>query len=491
MAAGPDARGEETSRVLWCLAIVAVGVALRLLGLGEWDMWTDEVQTLWVSQSGEFKEGPMYLTAPVNFFLTSWAVAWLGADALGARAVPFLAGSLTVALYFPLMRRWIGGRAALFGTLVLALSFWHVGWSQTARHFALGVLLLLAVLHGFLLYWREGRRGALAASAVLGFAALLTHLSSGFFLAGILAFLGFDWLRSRLGRHEGRRAEDPVRGRRRAWSMAAFGGMFLAYLPIYVWVGSYLLGNKVAWNPPFNILGSLAFYVSPLLALFAVAGIIYLLRERDDLWILLLCVGLLPPVLAATAAAVTISSGAYALPALLPVAALAGVAADRLLADGAQGAGRYGRAALVAALFLMQTYELAHYYLVWNGLKPRWEEATRYVEERRASGERLWADEGDVARYYVGSDWADWFGAYLEPREGESVGAEASRGAWFVLYQDPDRLRSSYIGSPVRLRERIPERARVEAVYPLHYGAKDRTLVVYYLPESAEEAESR
>lgn len=469
--------------------IVGVAVALRWWNLGAWDMWTDEVQTLWVSQSGEFKEGPMYRTAPVNFFVTGWFVQLVAADALGARMPAFLSGALTVALFFPLMKRWIGGRAALLGTAVLALSFWHVFWSQNARHFALQTLLLLGALHCFLLFWREGRKWALALCSALLLLAHFTHASSGFFAGALLVFVVADWAlsgsesdgreRSLAGESAGREERaDGRSGHRHLWALGGVGLPLAIYGPLYLWVASYLLQNKPAWNPPFNIVGSLVFYVSPLLALFAAAGAARLYRERDGLWLLLLLLSLLPPILAATAGAFTISSGAYALQALPAIAALTGVAADWLLGEGSWGPGRLAGAAMVAALLLTQVYWLAHYFVVWNGLKPRWSEAVGYVEERREPGEALLASEGDVAQYYAGRGRAEWIDRFTAATNGTDGGGAS--GAWFVTYVDGDQRQTPGFGAAAEFRSNVPESARVEAVFPLHYGAKNRTLVVYH-----------
>lgn len=464
----------------WVVVVVLGAVVLRWANLGGWDLWTDEVQTLWVSSSGEFKEGPLYRTAPLNFIVTGWAVEMLGERILAARVVPFLAGSLTVAIYYPVMKRWLGGRAALFGTLALSLSFWHVGWSQTARHFALEVLLLLGALHGFLLYWREGSRVGLAAMAVLLLASLFTHSSAGFVLVAMVVFLAAQWL---LARAKGDTGGTLKRNdRRRLVALAACAVVLAVYLPVYLQVGSYLLENKRAWNPPYNILGSLTFYVSPVLALFGLAGVGYLKAEGDDLWLLLLSVAVVPPLLVSTAGAFTISTGAYALPAMLAVAALVGVTADRLLETRAARRSAVVGAALVAVPFLSEAYALAHYYSVWNGLKPRWGEAVAYVESHRRPDEGLWAAEGDVAQYYAGLGRADWVGRYGAGAEADTTGQNEAPAGWFAVYLDPSPGPLS--AGDALAGARVPSGASVRAIFPLHYGAKDRTIVVYRLAES-------
>lgn len=466
---------------MWFSAVLLLAVALRLYNLGEWDMWTDEVQTLWTSQSGQFREGPMYRTAPLNFLLTGFAVGLLGPNELGSRLVPFLAGVLTVALFFPIMRRWIGGRAALFGMLVVALSMWHVYWSQTARHFALQTLLILGAVYAFLSYWREGRRAGLAGAAGLLLAALFVHSSSGFFVAGFLVFVTADWI---LPSGKGFTGPQAGRVRKHVLALVVLCAPLVVYLPVYFGLGSYLLEHKTAWNPPWNIVGSLGFYMPPYIALPALAGAAFLYRERDDLWLLLSCLIVVPAVLVTVASAVTIASAAYCLALVLAVGALVGVAADRIFRLGEQYRASLGAGLVVGAVFLSQVYDLAHYYLVYNGLKPRWREVATYVQERRGSRDLFFAAEGDVAQFYVGRENAAWLGAYDKLRESSSFPPSGVEGLWYAVYV-PD---NSVLERHRTVFESVADRAEMKALFPLQYGAKRRSVAVFYEPLGGADA---
>lgn len=318
--------------------------------------------------------------------------------------------------------------------------------------------------------------------AALLVAALFTHSSAGFVLAGVVTFLAADWFLARTTDADGRETPGDDRRRRRVVALAACALVLVVYLPVYLQVGSYLLENKRAWNPPYNIFGSLAFYVSPVIALYGLAGVGCLRSEDDDLWLLLLCVAVLPPLLASTAGEFTISTGAYALPALLAVAALVGVATDRLLAGGVAKRSALVGAALVAVPFLSEAYALTHYYTVWNGLKPQWSEAVAYVERHRQPGEDFWAAEGDVAQYYAGRAAADWIGRYDGGEDADATGRRRGSGDWFAVYLDPSP--GPLAAGDALAGGRVPSGASVEAVFPLHYGAKDRTIVVYHLSDA-------
>jgi 4-amino-4-deoxy-L-arabinose transferase-like glycosyltransferase len=458
---------------VWYAAILLFAAALRIPRLGDRDLWTDEINTITTAVSGEWDSGPMYRTAPLNFMLTAWAVRILGPNELGARIVPFLVGLLTVALVYPVFRRRIGSRAALFAMAIVALSIWHIFWSQTARHFALEVLLLLLALSAFLAYWFDGRRAGLAGAALLTLAALFTHSSAGFYLAAFLAFVAGSWIVRRVrARGTPGNAEDG----KHFGAVAAFSLVFLAYLPVYISVGTYTLAHRTAWNPPWNIAGSLAFYMPAFLCLAALAGALFLMREGNDLGPLLLVFIAAPVFLVVLASVFTIASGSYCLASILAAAALAGTACDRLLALAAERRRTVPVACVVAGLFAMLVYDAALYHGFQNGLKPRWRDACAFVAAHRAPGDLVLADEEDVARFYLGNEGLESFGKYAKKMDRDDFPPGGPRGVWYVIYvSDSPILRKN----PATLRS-IMENGRLAASFPLHYGPKDRTLMVFH-----------
>lgn len=452
------------------VGIILLAAVLRWYNLSAWDMWTDEVQTLWTSVSGDFKEGPMYRTAPVNFWLTGLAVRVFGETELGVRFVPWLMGVLTIAIFLWSCAKWFGVRVAFFGALFLTLSMWHVAWSQTGRHFALQTLLVLLALHFFLVSWIDGKSWGAWVSAALLLVGLFTHSSTAFYVAAILAFLGVGWLAAVAGEAERRPA---------VWWRTAvpFTLAMAVYLPIFFGLSRYLMDNKTAWNPPWNIVGSLLFYLAPWVLLTAFAGVFVLASRRKlHLGILLLFLVTVPIMLVTVASAVTIASAAYCLASLPALAILIGVTADWLLSEADGRLERYAALALISGFFLTQGAVLAHYYFVYNGLKPRWEEVSNFVEQRRLPGEEFFASEGDVAQHYVGKGNARWIGhANLE--------ADPATGAWYAVYLGGGPFSTKH-GENYRTLQDLGE---LVEVFPVHYGAKDRTVAVFHVPTLMEQ----
>jgi mannosyltransferase len=456
----------------WLAAIVAVAVAVRVAGLGAWDVWTDELHTMEIARSGAYSFGPAYKTAPLNFILTGWAMRALGDNILAARTVPFVAGLLTVPLLVFLGARWVGRRAALLAGLVVALSAWHVYWSQTARHFALATLFVLVALHCFLAYWKDRRWwGAILAPAAL-LLALFTHSSAGFYLAAMMTFVGGSLL-WRLARPE----SDTPTPRHHLLTLSALGLALAIYLPAYLSVGRYLLSNIAPWNPAWNILGSLAFYIPPAVAFVALAGVAFLVAEHDALAMLLLACLIVPAVLLSVASKFTTASAAYNLPSLLVVALLVGVAGDRLLARAGGRAVRWALALVVAGAFANETIELALYHTYYRGLRPRWSDAANYLREHRRPGELILASEADVVAYYLGSrDDIGWIDLRTADLREATVKRQPGGGVWYAVY--------STAGSPLELtetaRRHLEEQTQLKRVFQMNYGPKDRSIALYY-----------
>jgi hypothetical protein len=454
----------------WLLiaAIVVLGVGLRWYHLSEWDMWNDEVDTLWIAETGEYTEGPMYRTAPVNFWLTAASARVFGSNELGERFPSFLAGVLTLVLFFATFRSGLGDRAAILGTLFLCLSMWHVYWSQVGRHFSPQVLFILLGIYFLVKYWKsESLPLAWFAAASTG-VALATHSSTVFFLVAFVAVLGSGFLASLAGRAD---------GTPRKYLMAGipFLLLLLAYLPVLSAVGDYVMQNKVAWNPPYGIVASYLFYLNPVFLFVALGGFLIMIQRGNELGWLLAGLILVPLGLILYSTTRTLSSVAYILASVLPVAALVGVAADWLLESGSERGYRWAATAIVVGVFVAQSWELAHYYMVYNGLKPRWKEAMAYVDERRGDGDSVYAAEGQVGEYYLGSGEAGWLGM-------DEVSAAPEPGAWYIDFMSlgpmPDDMNPR-----VRL---LQEKTRVMAIFPLHYGAKNRTLVVLHATADPE-----
>jgi mannosyltransferase len=131
----------------WLLAAITLGAfVLRFYKLGEWSFWIDEIFT--IDRAKEI--GPLNRLPSVSLITTSSVLRTIGINEWSARLAPALIGILTIPiLYFPI-KKLFGQTTALLAILFLAISPWHIYWSQNARFYT--ALLIFYCLGLFLYY---------------------------------------------------------------------------------------------------------------------------------------------------------------------------------------------------------------------------------------------------------------------------------------------------------------------------------------------------
>ncbi|MGQ9803974.1 MAG: glycosyltransferase family 39 protein [Anaerolineae bacterium] len=128
---------------LLLLAGLWVAFALRVYRLGDQNIWWDEGLSIWAVRHS-LVEITLWTAGDVHPPLYFWLLwPWVrlaGESEFAARYLTVLVAMLTVAAMVPL-GRWLGGRAVGTAALwLLALSRFHVWWSQEMRMYALAAL---------------------------------------------------------------------------------------------------------------------------------------------------------------------------------------------------------------------------------------------------------------------------------------------------------------------------------------------------------------
>jgi mannosyltransferase len=311
-------------------AIVVLAAVLRFATLGTQSIWFDEAAT-WDLMRLPFGEllhqVSRHESNPPLFYVLEWLWTHVfGSREAGLRSLSALAGTLTVPVAFGIGRRLAGVRAGLATAALVAVSPLLVWFSQEARSYALVVLLSAASLLLLLRCREDERSRALAAWAVVSALALATHYFAVFVLAPQAAWL--------LWRHPRRRAALAAVG-----ALVAVGAALLPLLHAQRGnpydIAGESLGLRLAQVGKQFLLG----YRGPLplasgiVGGLLVAGAAWLLlgrternaRERAFAVAALAALGLALPLAAALAGADYLNAR-NAIPALVPCAAVLGVA---------------------------------------------------------------------------------------------------------------------------------------------------------------------
>jgi mannosyltransferase len=136
--------------------ITLLGAALRLYKLGEWSFWIDELYTInhalahFSSPDLIVKNIPPARNwVPVSVILTAQVLNIWGVTEWSARLASALIGTLSMPILYIGTKKLFGTVVALLSILLLAVSPWHIFWSQNARFYTSMLLFYSLALIAF------------------------------------------------------------------------------------------------------------------------------------------------------------------------------------------------------------------------------------------------------------------------------------------------------------------------------------------------------
>jgi hypothetical protein len=457
----PTASGRHRSLLVAALLALA---ALRCLGLGRWGLWIDEAFTL--HDSAALLAG-VQTKFPLGLYCTA-AAQWLfGSDAEWVlRFAPALCGACALPLCVWAFAPALGRSRALAIAGLVGLSSWHLFWSQSARHYTLAQDISL-VGCGLALRacasasaWRFALGVAIAAAA--GFAHPTAML-----VAPALMFA--PWLSS-------------LRGARFAWRPPAWC-IVLAALVLALALGGWAstVWHKYLDSKSGSSTRQLAltcgYYFTPLLLSCALGGAWLAWRRRSAIDLVALCV-CVPAVAALFLASTQAVVSAQYLFVLLPWVALLATAP---LFD--QGVGARLRGAMMFALAAYGVLDLALYFAMRNGDRPRWSEAYAYVWEQRHDDDMVFGMAWPVGEYYLSPGSKSLrvpeavvrSSGYLDLAPGQW--ARRGRRMWFVINRE-DML-AWQVPERERLLEMLSTQCKLERRFDVPGTPRDLDVDVY------------
>ena len=232
---------ENRGLVLTLLTLLAFG--LRLIRISYQPLWWDEGWSLYFATTsiGDMLE----LTAvdihpPLYYLLLHLWIRLFGPGVISVRLLSVLIGTATIPLLYAAGRRLSGHKGGLLAAFLLALSPFHIYYSQEVRMYGLVTLLGLAALT-FTMQW-DARKGHPGIGPWVGYvlaatAALHTAYYAAFLLLALNLYMLIRWLRSHTD--PARSVGWPLRGLA-AW-FGAQVAVFLSFLPWLWYAGEKLL----------------------------------------------------------------------------------------------------------------------------------------------------------------------------------------------------------------------------------------------------------
>ncbi len=218
--------------------IVLCGAWLRLTLLDRQSLWFDEADVVVRAQQSltdvlrtfvrPGENGPLY-----NLLLHFW-IQVFGPSETSVRMPSAIAGLLTIPVIYVVGWRTLGRRVGLFAAGLLAISPYHVWYSQEAKMYAIAVLLTLVSTACFIEALTGNKRRWWIGYVIVTSLAFYFHVTTVLIFVAQSAFFLVTWPR--------------WPGRHHAW-LISVGALTLPYVPIALWAARVVLGGANTWQP--------------------------------------------------------------------------------------------------------------------------------------------------------------------------------------------------------------------------------------------------
>jgi mannosyltransferase len=439
------------------VAITGLAVLLRFYRLGEWSFWIDEVLTVNYSLAdmGRF-------WTPNSFRLIRIALDTYGVSEWSARLAPAILGILTVPLFYFPVRKYFGVWVALLATTILAISPWHLYWSQNARQYAALVLFYTSGFFAFYHWLETDRFRYLVAAGVLMLLAAIERMNAAFFGPVVLIYLTSLKLLP-FGRPAGLHWRNMLLLVVPTVALALYLAFGMGMLADYTFA---ILGRN---HNPLRVLLSVIYDIGLPLFLFGLLGGIYLLTQKSRIGLYLLLGSLFPIVLLAMMAPFTQTFSRYVFLTLPGWAILGSVAAKEVLANTTKHA-RVLALGLVIILLVEPISQNVLYFSFQNGNRENYKDAFALVAQHKQPGDFVVTTRSEIGEYYLNQEVVNSNRIDLD-----GIIASGER-AWFVMDN------RTHISD--RLLEWIPANTLLIDTFDVYVPGKVMAMRVYlYNPE--------
>lgn len=158
--------------------IVLLAAALRLFLLGSYSFWIDEVITIYRARAVLEEGFAVMIQSQPSTVMIGGVLAVLPTSEWSARLAPALIGIVTLPLLFFPMRRLYGNGPALIAIFIIALSQWHITWSQNSRFYTALMLFYGLSLLYFVISFEERKPGYFVLSGLFLILAFLERATA-------------------------------------------------------------------------------------------------------------------------------------------------------------------------------------------------------------------------------------------------------------------------------------------------------------------------
>jgi mannosyltransferase len=454
--------------------ITFLAIVLRMYRLGEWSFWIDEIFTIIRVQEefGSLEKLRQHLPLdtsifPISFILTAQALNLFGVSEWSARLVSTMIGIATIPiLYFPL-KKIFGNQVTLIALLLLAVSPWHIFWSQNARFYTLLMLFYTLALITVYFGLERDRPIYFGIFYILFYLAFSERVIAVVIIPVVALYLFLLWILP-LEKPRGFKIKNVL-------ILSSPIIIFAVYqLVLFITTGSYMFASAVAAlappiDNPIRLLILIVFSMGVPLTIFASFTGIYLLSSNDRTILFLLISAVLPVILFMIATPYFFIVERYAFVTLIFWIVLASIGLTVI----SSMVKKHAFILILGILFVFLSDAAGEnllYYQTNDGNRLDWQGAVGYVQESMKEGDIIVSTRAALASYYLGGEVLEY--TELLPSDLENIGKQI----WFIM-DYPGIWHGNHL-----TKEWVENNARLEKFSYLRVREENVLLVYHFDP---------
>jgi mannosyltransferase len=396
-------RNSEQNRIFeisLLLLITIFAMAIRFLKLGEWSFWIDEIATInrALTPLGELlSRGQIGFT----YVLTGIALKSFGVSEWSSRLVPALMGIITIPIiYFPI-KAMFEAKTGLIAVLLIAISPWHLFWSQSARFYTPLMLFYFLAMFAFYYGFEKDRISYIFLGIIFTLIAFQERMFSLLLLPTLVIYLGLvKWSSFETPKGLNKRNLFPLVG-------VGFIGLLVAIFDAirYASSGKSFILNELAWffarpiDDPFRLGVFIVLSIGLAIVVLAVLSGGYLILERNRAGLFFSIGAIFPLVLIISLNPFMFTEPRYlfmTLPCWV-ILASAGVKEIFSLSHG------HSKLLAWAVLLMLAATSLGSYLLYFtvnHGDRFDWRSSFEFVQDRSDVGDVIVSTRPQIGTYY-------------------------------------------------------------------------------------------
>lgn len=429
---------------------------------------------------------------PLPYFAVKLSLSAWGMDEWGARFIPCIVGIASIPLMFLMGRSLVNTRVGMFAAGFVALSNWHLYWSQNSRGYIFTFLFGMLTVWSFYLAIQHDRPLLMIGSLFAAICLILSHTLSIFILPALAGYAASFWLVDVFPRvggmfvqaQENRHTLSPSsEDNTRHPKGLRWRNVLIFFLPFTVPLFVLLLPEFRTWlvsgwglnqwqRSPIYIVFTLVYGLSVPVAVTALFALFAKPVENSVRF--LACYAGIPLVLMLIASRFQNVAGYYLFFTTPAYFLLCAIGCDRI--SRVESLPTVVRAVLPCVIIVTMLSQNYLYFKLENGGRPKWRQAFSTIRSQMKDTDRVVVSLAQMSHYYLPDLDPTAIKEVLNKRlEFEKQWITGRTRVWFVI----DAGTFNVFDSGRELRQWIRRRARLVRSFPVFARAKDRTINLY------------